>query len=91
MAVRKASGNLFLTTPNVFRIQYQKGNTGEDHDGLNRVKDCALLGCNVNYTPEGNYSTFTDGTMTMYELSLSFGELNPIYADEYDSIQGIGF
>ena len=91
MAVRKASGNLFLTTPNVFRIQYQKGNTGEHHDGLNRVKDCALLGCNVNYTPEGNYSTFTDGTMTMYELSLSFGELNPIYAEQYDSIKGIGF
>ena len=86
MAVRKASGNLFLTTPNVFRIKYEKGNSGSHHDGLNRVKDCALLGCNVNYTPEGNYSTFTDGTMTMYELSLSFGELNPIYAEDYDQL-----
>ena len=91
MSIRKGKNQLFLTTPNVFRIQYLKGETGALHDGLNRIKDCALLGCNVNYTAEGNYSTFRDGTMTMYEMSLSFGELNPIYSDDYDSAGSIGY
>ena len=86
MAIRRASGQLFLATPNVFRLKYIKGEGNDNpHDGLNLIKDCALLNCQVNYTPEGNYSTFTDGTMTMYELTLSFGELNPIMAEDYDN------
>ena len=93
MAVRKASGNLFLNTPNIFRIQYLKGEAeGVDHDGLNMIKECALLNVQTNYTPEGNYSTFEDGTMTMYDLTLSFGELTPIIASDYDSLTGqIGY
>ena len=92
MAVRRASGNLFLNTPNIFKIQYLKGEGDGNHDGLNMVKECALLNVQTNYTPEGNYSTFEDGTMTMYDLTLSFGELTPIIASDYDKLAGqIGY
>ena len=87
MAIRKqANGQgLFLTTPNVFRIKYLQGNSTLEHPGIGKMKDCALLNCAVNYTPEGNYSTFTDGTMTMYEMTLSFGELQPLFSEDYGS------
>ena len=35
---------------------------------------------------------YEDGSMTSYELGLSFGELNPIYNDEIDmSSNDMGF
>ena len=95
MAIKKASGNLFLSAPNIFEIKYIKGQDAvsgnSDHDAINKLKKCALLDMKVNYTPEGNYSTYTDGTMTMYEMSLSFGELNPIYAEDYKDNHPIGY
>jgi hypothetical protein len=47
----------------------------------------------VNYTPENNYSTFSDGAMTSYELSLGFSELEPIFNDNYaqDNDATIGY
>ena len=91
MAINKDSnGGIFLKAPNVFKLKYIKGNGSDDHDGLNLIKTCALLDCSVDYTPEGNYSTFSDGSMSLYKLSLSFGELNPIYAEDYKAHQ-IGY
>ena len=91
MAINKDSnGGIFLKAPNVFKLKYIKGNGSDDHDGLNLIKTCALLDCSVDYTPEGNYSTFSDGSMSLYKLSLSFGELNPIYAEDYKT-HAIGY
>ncbi len=85
MAINKDNGGgLFLKAPNVFQLKYIKGEGSDNHDGLNLIKTCALLDCSVDYTPEGNYSTFSDGSMSLYKLSLSFGELNPIYAEDYN-------
>lgn len=81
MSVKRASTGLFLKTPHTFRIQYLHKN--KEHPWINKIKECALTGCNVNYTPAGNYATYYDGSMTSYEISLSFGELEPIYDDDY--------
>jgi len=83
---------LFLMSPRVFDIQYQyKG--GGQHPYLNKIKPCALTSFNVNYTPDGSYMVFgSTGSLTAYEITLSFTELNPIYADEYgDSATDMGF
>ena len=40
----------------------------------------------TDYTPNGNYSTFRDGTMTQYKISMSFTELDPIFNDDYDTL-----
>ena len=87
-AVGTASGGLFLTTPNVFNIQYvSKGSKGEEnyHKSLNRIKTCALKSVNVDYTPDGSYMTFNDEarTMTSYNLSLQFQELEPVTTSDY--------
>ena len=40
----------------------------------------------TDYTPNGNYSTFSDGTMTQYKIQMSFTELDPIFNDDYDTL-----
>jgi len=81
MAPIRSEGKLFLKTPNVFELKYT--HRGGEHKGLNKFKECALKGCTVDYTPDGNYSTFEDGIMTSYKMKLDFKELEPIYSDDY--------
>ena len=101
MSVKTSSSNVFLKAPNIFVIRYQTFNTDGDeilHPSLNIIKECALLSCDVQYTPDGTYMTYDDPfrTMTSYQLTLSFGELDPIYDSDYtdldnDQDQVIGF
>jgi hypothetical protein len=83
MAPRKSAQGLFLETPNVFQLKYIYAN-GDQHPFLNKIKLCALTGFSVDYTPDGSYMTYQDGSMTSYSVNMQFNELNPIYADDYD-------
>ena len=86
------SMGIFLKTPRVFQIEYIFDDSDtSNHPFLNKIKPCAMTSFNVNYTPDGSYSTFPDGSMTSYAISMSFGELQPIYADEYDDSDDMGF
>lgn len=94
MSVKRGKTNLFLISPNIFEIQYlyRGGGNPVDHPWINKIKKCALQNCSVNYTPEGNYATYDDGAMTSYEITLQFGELTPIYDDDYGNSDGfIGY
>ena len=91
MSVKTSSSNVFLKAPNIFTIRYQTFNTnGEEilHPSLNIIKECALKSCDVQYTPDGTYMTYEDPyrTMTSYQLTLSFGELDPIYDSDYTEL-----
>jgi hypothetical protein len=90
MSVKRANTDLFLKSPHTFEIKYIYGVTGKDHPWINSIKECALTGCSVNYTPAGSYATFTDGAMTSYEISLQFAELEAIYDDDYKNSGGKG-
>lgn len=85
MAVKKGSNGIFLKAPDIFRVKYMQAG-GIEHGAINRFKECALLQMSVDYTPGGTYSTFNDGkkTMTAYRVDLSFQELEPVFADEYE-------
>lgn len=88
MAVQGRTGDTFLKSPNVFNIQFLSGDSSEQ-TSLPKIKTCALIGCDVNYTPDGSYMTFADSAngypMTCYEMTLRFSELEPIYANDYDA------
>jgi hypothetical protein len=83
MAPIRSKANLFLKAPHTFNLQYK--HKGQNHQYLNRFKECALTACEVDYTPEQSYSTYEDGVMTAYSLSLSFTELEPLYNDDYEN------
>lgn len=92
MAPQQEKTKLFLKTPNVFNIEYK--HRSDKHKGLNSIKGpCALTAMNVDYTSEGTYMTFEDGTMISYVVSLSFMELEPVYNSDYDEFgeDEIGF
>jgi hypothetical protein len=83
----KGSG-ILIRSPHVFRLRYMSG--GRIHPYLNRFKICALTNMDVNYNAAGPYSTYSDGTPVQMKMSLSFQELTPIYAEDYNEGQGRG-
>jgi hypothetical protein len=82
MSVKTAPSNIFLKAPNLFDISY----IGKSSTSLNKIKTCALLSCEVDYTPDGTYMTFSDGTMTSYQITLRFSEVDPIYEENYTGL-----
>jgi hypothetical protein len=82
-----SAAGLFIKAPNVFKISYKS--KGGDHPFLNRFKVCALLGLDVDFTPDGTYATYRDSTPVHTRLSLTFQELTPIYREDYDNDEGL--
>ena len=83
-AAQRTPGGLFLAAPNTFKLEFINGKTKKTHQFLPRMKECALLGINVNYMPENTYMTYDDTSMVSYKMDLSFKELEPIFNDDYD-------
>ena len=78
-----------MKTPNVFELRYRSGNS--DHPFLNRFKQCFLENMSVNYTADGTYATYHDGTPVSMTLDLSFKEIEPIYDIDFDNVGGVGY
>jgi hypothetical protein len=83
MAPKADAEGLYLNTPNVFELRYRQGN-GE-HKFLHRFKQCFMTDISVNYTAEGVYATYDNGTPVSMIMNLSFKEVAPIYDIDYDS------
>ena len=84
MSPIRTKAMLFMKSPHTFKLSY-RNSKGDTHKYLNKFKECGLGSFGVNYAPNGNYSTYEDGVMTAYQISMSFRELNPIYNDDYGS------
>ena len=90
--INRAGGtNTFLRTPNVFELTYRQG-SGE-HQFLNKFKQCFLESVSVNYTADGTYATYADGTPVSMVMDLSFKEIEPVYDVDYteESYRGVGY
>jgi len=84
-----ANNTTFLKTPNVFELRYRQGNG--DHQFLHSFKQCFLESINVNYTGDGTYATYHDGTPVSIIMDLTFKEIEPIYDIDYDVQGGVGY
>ena len=84
MTPQRTTEALFLKSPRIFELEYIFGDTNREHPFMNKFKPCACTSFTVNYTPDGSYMTYRgEPSMTSYQISMSFGEIEPIYADEY--------
>ena len=94
MSPIRSKSRLFLRSPHTFRLAYKHKATqndkdkdtnepATDHKFLNKFKECAMNGFGVDYTPNGQYSTYEDGSMTAYQVTMNFKEIVPIYNDDY--------
>jgi hypothetical protein len=68
----KENGFLYIY-PSEFDIVYYKGNT--ENLNIHRHTSCVLTEMNVNYTPNGVFSTFPNGMPTQINVQMTFREL----------------
>tara|TARA_A100001515_G_scaffold134823_1_gene125286 strand:+ start:275 stop:1597 length:1323 start_codon:yes stop_codon:yes gene_type:complete len=102
-AVQTTPSGLFLKSPDAYTIKYlTKGSRSigsattpegldsfdDTHDFLPKIKNCALLNCSVNYTPDGSYMTYENTSPVSYTMTLRFQELEPIFNDDYTNLDG---
>ena len=87
----KGAGGSMLKTPNIFEIQY----IGKARQYLNRIKMCALQNVGINFTGDGTFATYKDGSPISSSMTLQFQELTPIYNEDYagynDNSDGVGY
>ena len=76
------SGENFIHVPWLCKFTFMNGN--ETHYHVAQFKPCAISKVSVNYTPDGMYSTYTDGSPVATELSLNFIESKLIFKGEVD-------
>ena len=91
---QRSQSNLYLKSPHTFKVKYLHRAAGaEEHQYIGKVKECACTSVAVNYTPDGQYATYTDGKLVSYALTLGFKELEPVFNDDYedDNDASIGF
>jgi len=69
----KSELNYVYIYPSEFDIIYYSG--GQENTNLHKHTSCVLEEMNVNYTPNGSYSTFPNGMPTQINISLGFKEL----------------
>ena len=70
----KDAGGFLYIYPSEFDIVFYQGES--ENLALPRIASCVLLDVTVNYTPNGSFNTFNDGTPTQINLSLTFRELS---------------
>ena len=92
VAGTSGSRGIFIQSPDVFQLTFKRG--GRKHPFLFTMKPMALKGMNMNYSDAGAYVTYEDSTPVKMTMSLSFTELNPVYAEDYNdsfSSEGVGY
>ena len=82
----ESSSGLFIKSPDVFQLTYKTGAT--NHQFLHKFKPMALLNIAVNYTGAGTYATYDNTAPVHTKIDLTFQELNPIYSEDYDTLEG---
>jgi len=87
---RATSSDLFLMSPNIFRLAFMNGQ--QKIRSLNSFKLCALTTCQVDFTPDGLYQAYDDPAVISQpvrsSMTLGFTELTPIFHDDYDFTEG---
>ena len=97
-AIRSSVSNFFLIAPNTYKLQFFEGSStfSSDHAFLPKIKECALLGFGVNYTPDGTFMSYENSSMVSYDVTFAFQEIDPITNEDYtlldsNSDNSIGF
>lgn len=82
LASPQSISNNFIRVPDVCKVTFMRG--GNVNTDVTQYKICAITQVDVNYTPDGTYATYDDGSMVAIQLSLSFQETKLIFSEEAD-------
>lgn len=73
-------GTNYIHVPKLCKFTFMTG--ASPNKKIVQYKPCAMTRIDVNYTPDGTYATYSDGTPVAITLSLSFMETKLIFANE---------
>jgi len=76
----KDNNNFVYIYPSEFDITYFAN--GKENRNLHRHTSCVLTSMNVNYTPNGLFTTFANGMPTQINITLEFRELALLTKDK---------
>ena len=79
-ATQPISQDNFIRVPFLCKFAFRRGSG--NHPWLAQFKPCAITRVQVNYTPDGTYATYSDGSSVATELSINFLESKLIYQSE---------
>ena len=72
--------NNFMRVPNLCKFTFMQGSSTKQQ--LIQFKPCAISRVAVNYTPDGTYATYSDGSPVAIELQLSFVETKVLFKQD---------
>ena len=70
----------WIRVPNLCQFTFMTGSNVNRK--LIQFKPCAIQAVEVNYTPDGTYATYSDGSPVAIELRLNFMETKLLYSNE---------
>jgi len=76
----KDANNFVYIYPSEFDIMYYSG--GVENRAIHRHTSCVLTDVNINYTPNGMFTTFANGMPTQINVTLNFRELALLTKDK---------
>jgi hypothetical protein len=76
----KDNNNFVYIYPSEFDIFYYQD--GQENLNLHRHTSCVLTDMSINYTPNGMFNTFPDGSPTQIDITLQFRELALLTKDK---------
>ena len=79
MAANERTGAL-LTIPKIVSVKFMTGSKLNPY--VSQFKPCAITSVNINYTPDGSYATYSDGSPVATMLQVSFKELKLVFEQE---------
>ena len=76
----KDSNNFVYLYPSEFDIFYYSG--GQENLNIHRHTSCVLTDLSINYTPNGSFTSFSNGMPTQINVSMGFKELSLLTKDK---------
>ena len=89
----KFQNSTFLQTPDVFKLEYQRGKRTLKTVNQFSPGGLALRTIGVDYAPNGYWSAYRDSQPVSVRISVNFAELRPIYQQDQEQtdIDSVGF
>lgn len=87
-AADKTGTQNFIGVPSLVDVTFMQG--AAPNPWVTQFKPCAITSLNVNYTPDGSYSTYRDGAPVAITLQIGFSETKLVYREDIFNDRGIG-
>lgn len=87
-AAGKTGTQNFIGVPSLVEVTFMQG--AKVNPWVTQFKPCAITSLNVNYTPDGSYSTYRDGAPVAITLQIGFSETKLVYREDIFNDRGIG-